>query len=168
MFSSLGLTIANSLVRMMNGEVTVTSEIGIGSTFAFVAEFGMPELPDCLPEECGQENKSGQDSSRQSGKLKDGGGEDVKFDRFRVLVAEDNKVNQFVASKILRSVGATFKLVEDGVQAVKAFEEDDFYDIILMVGVVAVGVRDSCMLDLFWKLVVSNMPMHCSTWHVPL
>ena len=146
----------------MDGQLSVQSEVGKGSTFTFTAILG---LPDNDPE---QDDPGKEPAAEKSSSVVAAIEEASGFEGFRVLVAEDNKVNQFVASKILRSVGATFKLVEDGVQAVKAFEEDDFYDIILMVGVVAVGVRDSCMLDLFWKLVVSNMPMHCSTWHVPL
>jgi len=51
--------------------------------------------------------------------------------QIRVLLAEDNKVNQEVSIAMLESFGCQVDLVENGLQAVNAFEQQD-YDLILM------------------------------------
>ena len=112
---------------MMNGRLSVRSQDGKGSTFTFTAEFG---LPDALPTK-EEEESSGRRC--KAGAAADGAAGGLEKRGYRVLVAEDNKVNQFVASKILKSVGVAFKVVENGVQAVEAFERDEHYDVILMV-----------------------------------
>ena len=111
----------------MNGCLSVQSQEGKGSTFTFTAEFGLPEN---LPVK--KEEESPGRRCARSGPA-DAGTGDLEKRGFRVLVAEDNKVNQFVATKILKSMGATFKVVENGAQAVEAFKSDECYDIILMV-----------------------------------
>ncbi|PCI44401.1 MAG: hypothetical protein COB51_10250 [Moraxellaceae bacterium] len=53
----------------------------------------------------------------------------------RILVAEDNKVNQLVISRLLQNYGATVQVSENGMKALSSFVEavnDDHYDLILM------------------------------------
>lgn len=50
----------------------------------------------------------------------------------RVLVAEDNKVNQFVASRILHAMGPNYVIVENGREAVAAFAQRDFHFILMV------------------------------------
>jgi CheY-like chemotaxis protein len=54
-----------------------------------------------------------------------------RLERGSVLVVEDNIVNQKVAQKFLERLGFVVKVVDDGSQAVKAFEQERF-DIIFM------------------------------------
>ncbi len=56
---------------------------------------------------------------------------ETKSPEYRILIAEDNAVNQLVATKILEREGHTVRVVPDGQQAVRAFEEEHF-DLILM------------------------------------
>lgn len=126
---SLGLTIAKSLVSMMGGSVAVASQLGGGSTFSFTAVFDLPDSQE--GQAAGGQAEAEAEAAPSADQQPDE--EEDSFGDLRVLVAEDNKVNQFVASKILSNVGVNFKMVENGVEAVKAFEEDEHYDLILMV-----------------------------------
>jgi signal transduction histidine kinase/ligand-binding sensor domain-containing protein/CheY-like chemotaxis protein len=57
--------------------------------------------------------------------------QDKPLDSIKILVAEDNEINQIIARKLLTSKGATVEMVENGKQAVEKVEKND-YDIILM------------------------------------
>jgi CheY-like chemotaxis protein/HPt (histidine-containing phosphotransfer) domain-containing protein len=56
---------------------------------------------------------------------------DVTFQGSRVLVAEDNQVNQVLAREMLKALGCATQIVPSGVEAIKVFKEGD-YDLILM------------------------------------
>jgi two-component system sensor histidine kinase RpfC len=60
-----------------------------------------------------------------------GSGDDRRLDGVNVLVAEDNKTNQMVISKILESVGCRVLAVDDGEKALEAMAEEAF-DVVLM------------------------------------
>ena len=110
--TGLGLAICSSLVAMMGGEITVHSVEGQGSTFSFTARLALPageELPAGF---------SGIDPIAASAPL-------------RILLAEDNRVNQLVAIRLLESKGHTIVPVNDGRAAVDAASSSDF-DLILM------------------------------------
>jgi signal transduction histidine kinase/ActR/RegA family two-component response regulator len=113
--TGLGLTISSRLVRMMGGRLWVDSVAGSGSTFhwtmtanAVESELQMLAQPAPLKR-----------------LVRDAGG------ALRILLAEDNTVNQMVAVGILQSRGHTVVLAGNGVEAVDAFECDRF-DLILM------------------------------------
>ncbi|MBL8614346.1 MAG: response regulator [Deltaproteobacteria bacterium] len=55
----------------------------------------------------------------------------ARLDGLRVLLAEDNEVNQFVQTQLLESLGATVRLVGDGAAALQAWDPDA-YDLVLM------------------------------------
>ena len=108
--TGLGLTIAQRLVGLMGGQITVTSEAGTGSEFAF-------SLP--LAAGAAQEAPGSTPPSPRAAK------------RLKVLLAEDNRVNQEVAATMLRRRGHHVDTVGDGRAAVAAVERAA-YDAILM------------------------------------
>jgi len=111
--SGLGLAICRQLTARMGGTLDVQSSFGRGSTFTVTLP--LPKLGD-----------AGDSSSKATR-------EACSADQrpLRVLVAEDNPVNQLVLVTLLRQVGIEPTIVSDGWQAVVAWRSDD-WDLILM------------------------------------
>lgn len=109
--TGLGLSICKRLVEMMNGTIGVDSQIGAGSNFWFILDL---EVSDYRPKEI-------QVPVRPQ----------LTLHNFKVLVAEDNSVNQLIVRKMLEKFHCNVHLVANGLEAVEAFSRDQ-YDLILM------------------------------------
>ncbi|MBA3975259.1 MAG: hypothetical protein C0504_13715 [Candidatus Solibacter sp.] len=120
--TGLGLTIAKALVEAMGGGIAVESKLGRGT--AFTVE---------LPLERVKEQERGEANGQQAGPAAvDGEGEaEQQAPRLKVLVAEDNAVNQRIIVKMLEALGHEARLVDNGAEAVKAVEACD-YGLVLM------------------------------------
>jgi PAS domain S-box-containing protein len=117
----LGLSIANQIVQLMHGNLWVESEVGAGSTFHFTARFGAPaEEPTN-----GAEPAAG--AEERPRKVGNGRGEK----RLRVLLAEDNTINQTLVAHLLEREGHRVTVVGNGREVLDALERDAF-DLILM------------------------------------
>jgi hypothetical protein len=110
--SGLGLSIAMHLVQLMGGRVGVNSQLGQGSSFWFELSMAHGRASTPLPQELPAAQRP--DTAA-----------------IRVLVAEDNLVNQQVALCMLELVGCSADLAADGGEALAAVQHAD-YDLILM------------------------------------
>jgi CheY-like chemotaxis protein len=106
------LSISQRLVEMMGGTITVTSVMAVGSTFSFAVPFQISAAPPVVPPEA-------QEMPQRVIPAK------------RILLAEDNPVNQKVAARLLEKLGYRADVVADGLAAVAAWQSGH-YDLILM------------------------------------
>ena len=113
--TGLGLAISERLVRMMGGEIQVSSVLGQGTTFSFSLRLPIDRQPGA--------------SSAQA--LGGGAFEELQLEGKRILVAEDNAINQFIVEELLAPSGATVTLVENGLLALEAVTQGHF-DLVLM------------------------------------
>ena len=110
--TGLGLAIVSQLVDMMGGSLGVESEEGKGSAFWFVASF---QRTDKVAEVV-ELSVSKKESLRLNAK---------------VLLVEDNQINQMVAMKMLQKVGLNAALANNGIEALSILKEQCF-DLVLM------------------------------------
>ncbi len=120
--AGLGLAIVKNLVDAFGGVITVHSELGRGSRFT--VELPVDVLP--TPSPIAADTPAPSDSQLRQRKLTS-----TQSAIRKVLIAEDNPVNQTLLERILTTKGLHVVAVSDGQAAVEAVESDTF-DLILM------------------------------------
>ncbi len=120
--TGLGSAIAKKLIESMGGAVSVSSEIGRGTTVSFHIYLDKPDVNRFRPL-----------SALAGCSIEDTPSDDVKiFKKLRILAADDHERNRDVLSMLLRDKVGTLTIVEDGLLAVKEIESGAKYDIVLM------------------------------------
>lgn len=108
--TGLGLSIARRLSRLMSGDLTVSSTVGVGAEFVLSLPLRVVSRQRAEP----------------SGRI------EVETDKkLKILIVEDNPVNRLLAVKILGQVGFTADVAVDGLEAVE-FVNKMPYDLIFM------------------------------------
>lgn len=118
--TGLGLSICRQLVEMMHGSVWVESEVGKGSTFHFTIRLEVQkehplqlthsDLPPAVANHSTQAWMQGK----------------------RILVVEDNAVNQKLAVRLLQKMGVRIVVAQNGREALLLLEQQGPFDLILM------------------------------------
>ncbi len=109
--AGMGLAIARQLIELMNGSVEVDSLEGQGSTFSFSLEYE--------PSAGRLDHEPGHTDTKLSGKS------------LRILVAEDNTMNQLFIMDLLESAGHSPVLANNGQEALEKLAVEDF-DLVIM------------------------------------
>ena len=129
--TGLGLVISKEFINMMGGEIGVESEVGKGSKFYFSVKLKIQEGKKYAEEPNNKVSNSlaGLADETQNIQVVN----ELKSERanFKILLAEDNIINQKVALRILSDAGFKANAVNDGREVVKEVQVNH-YDLILM------------------------------------
>ncbi|MBT8270954.1 MAG: response regulator, partial [Bacteroidia bacterium] len=111
--TGLGLSIAKNLVELFGSQIELESEEGQGAEFSFTVKFAIDQDVKVFTE------------TTNTGKT-------VPInERYLILVAEDNKINQIVTQNVLEKGNFECEVVENGLEALKAVQSRP-YDLVLM------------------------------------
>ena len=112
--TGLGLSIVKGLIEILKGKIYLKSELGKGSTFIF-------EIPLTYSEETIKVEKPNHFNNIN----------ELDLSTIKILVVEDNKINQMITKKILNKMSLSCDIVDNGEDAVERVKQNR-YDVVLM------------------------------------
>lgn len=127
--TGLGLVICKEFTNLMQGDISVSSSQGLGSQFNFSVVLEKQPYSETQREDTSEVKVDDKYTNGVAEK-------DIKVNfekrkKYKILLAEDNLINQKVAIRTLNSAGYQVDAVLNGEQAIRAFSQDH-YDLILM------------------------------------
>ncbi len=110
--TGLGLAITKNLTLLQNGNITIKSKVGEGTTFGVELPFEISTLS----------------------KIEDEKANDEVYDlsKFKILVVEDNVMNQFVAKQFFKKWNTEVLIANNGLEAIETLSQRDDIDLVLM------------------------------------
>jgi signal transduction histidine kinase len=114
--TGLGLTISRQLVGLMDGDISLQSELGKGTTFTAIIPLKEASVQEVVKNACVLDGKSME-----------------RLNKLKVLLVEDNEFNRMVAEDTLRELipGITLHIALHGQEAINKLQQQ-MYDILLM------------------------------------
>jgi PAS domain S-box-containing protein len=120
--TGLGLSISRNLAQLMDGDIFVQSKANSGSKFSFQVR-----LKAATPEQI-----ASQISQREASHLLNNASNSSEvLHHKKVLLVEDNRVNQLLATRLLQKLNIQVELAQNGEEAINSIESNS-YDLILM------------------------------------
>jgi signal transduction histidine kinase/ActR/RegA family two-component response regulator len=145
--TGLGLAIVRQLIRLMDSEIEISSQVGVGSTFTFslrakIAEVNQQQPPSPAPDAAQRQRRQEMSPSSDA--------------QPNILIVEDNAINREMLTHIFANFGIQIAQVKDGESAVLAAQSHKFKLIMMDVNLPRMNGIDTTRL-------IRTLPDHANT-----
>jgi signal transduction histidine kinase/FixJ family two-component response regulator len=156
--TGLGLTIASTLVQLMGGRIWLESVPHEGSAFHFTARFGLADPPQVI----GRPGSEQPSSHTVSWSMTP---PEPSARPLNVLLAEDNIVNQRLATSVLERRGHHVTTVANGQEALAAIDDGSFDVVLMDVQMPIMGGLEATTVIRLREHTTSRLPIIAMTAH---